>query len=168
MAESARAVPAPAAEPMEAALAHELARIDRLLSRARTERVNNIHDDLMLTMFEMFGVFRDESRMKEGLGILLHLKSRVENVGIGTRHSSYNQALVAVLDVNRNGVIDADEIANSVTRAGRPRIGLVLSGGGARGSSSASSGRRILGYGRCMHMSSIKLLMGGVTDEEHE
>jgi NTE family protein len=28
---------------------------------------------------------------------------------------------------------DADEIANSVTRAGRPRIGLVLSGGGARG-----------------------------------
>ncbi|MCU0973546.1 MAG: patatin-like phospholipase family protein, partial [Burkholderiales bacterium] len=27
----------------------------------------------------------------------------------------------------------ADEIANSVTRAGRPRIGLVLSGGGARG-----------------------------------
>jgi succinate dehydrogenase / fumarate reductase flavoprotein subunit len=112
MAESAQAMPPPATEPVEATLMHELARIDRLLSRARTERVNNIFDDLRLTMFEMFGVFRDESRMKEGLGILLHLKSRVENVGIGTRQSTYNQALVAVLELE--GMLD---VAEAVARS---------------------------------------------------
>jgi len=117
MVESARAVPAPAAEPLEAALAQELARIDRLLSRERTERVNNIRDDLMMTMFEMFGVFRDEARMREGLGILTHLKSRLDGVGIGTRQSSYNQALVAALELE--GML---EVAETVARSALNRL----------------------------------------------
>jgi len=99
MADSARNAAKRDQEPVEAARAHELERIDRLLSRARTERFNNIRDDLKMTMFEMFGVFRDEDRMKEGLGILMHLQARIENVGIGTRQSSYNQALIAVLEL---------------------------------------------------------------------
>jgi succinate dehydrogenase / fumarate reductase flavoprotein subunit len=98
MAEVAKAAPAPALGPLEALLSQELDRIDRLLSRARDERVNNIRDDLHMTMFEMFGIFRDEERMKEGLGILAHLRARVEKVGIGTRQSSFNQALIAVLE----------------------------------------------------------------------
>jgi succinate dehydrogenase / fumarate reductase flavoprotein subunit len=98
MTEAAKAAPVPAWEPLEALLGQELDRIDRLLSRARDERVNNIRDDLHMTMFEMFGIFRAEDRMKEGLGIIAHLKARMERVGIGTRQSSFNQALTAALE----------------------------------------------------------------------
>ena len=116
MVESSRAMSARSTESVEAALARDLERIDRLLSRERTERVNNILDDLRMTMFEMFGIFRDEDRMKEGLGILTHLKARIENVGIGTRQSTFNQALVAALELE--GMLD---VAETVARSALSR-----------------------------------------------
>lgn len=61
-----------------------------------------------MTMFEMFGIFREEGKMNEGLTILDHLKTRFNAVSVGSKQSSFNQALVAVLELE--GMLQLAEV----------------------------------------------------------
>lgn len=77
----------------------EADRIDRLLSRDDGERVSEIRDSLRSLMFDHFGVFRTEAKMKEGLEKFKELKKRVENIFIEHKGRYFNQALISALEL---------------------------------------------------------------------
>jgi succinate dehydrogenase / fumarate reductase flavoprotein subunit len=106
------ATPIPPDRPVELAQAEELADIESRLSRPRGERVSLIRDDLKMMMQEMFGVFREEGQMKEGLNILENLKHRCQGAGIFNRGSTYNQVLVRARELE-NMVLVAEAVARS-------------------------------------------------------
>jgi succinate dehydrogenase / fumarate reductase flavoprotein subunit len=62
-------------------------------------RISELREKLKDTMFSDFGIFRDASRMKEGLTIVNDLAIRAEKVGIGDKGREYNQALIGVLEL---------------------------------------------------------------------
>ena len=92
-------LPQPPFEPIESALKAELSRIDAFLARRNGEQIGHIRDDLKTMMFEMFGIFREENQMKEGLGILASLKDRLARASIANRSSGFNQALISALEL---------------------------------------------------------------------
>jgi succinate dehydrogenase / fumarate reductase flavoprotein subunit len=99
IAQAAPDIPLPAHEPIESGLDRELSRITELVNRDRGERISAVRDDLRMMMFELFGIFREESQMKDGLRILANLKDRYSRVGIGNRSRLFNQALVNALEL---------------------------------------------------------------------
>jgi succinate dehydrogenase / fumarate reductase flavoprotein subunit len=101
---------------LRSALASELARISAIMDREKGEKVSHLHDDLRLTMYEMFGVFREEGQMREGLDILVSLQDRAQRVSINSRTSSFNFALVSCLELE--GMI---QVAEAVARSALER-----------------------------------------------
>jgi len=112
IAQAVREIPVTENGAVEAAQARELDGIQQRLRRARGERVGAIRDDLRMMMHEMFGIFREESQMKEGLNILENLKHRCQGAGILNRGSHFNQALIGALELE-NMLLVAEAVARS-------------------------------------------------------
>lgn len=108
IAREAPGIPSPAHGAFEPALAAELSRIDRLLTHEKGERVSVIRDDLSTMMSELFGIFREESQMKDGLRILSSLKARYQGISISNRSSCFNQALIRALELG--GMLEVAEV----------------------------------------------------------
>jgi len=89
----------PSQTPVKAALKEESARIDALLAREKGERLYEIRDELKRTMFEHFGVFREEKSMKAGLENIGMLKERFSKVHIENKGRVFNQALIYALEL---------------------------------------------------------------------
>ncbi len=89
----------PSQESVEVALDKENARIDLLLSREKGERLYEIRDELKRTMFDHFGVFREEKSMEEGLQKIQMLKENFSNIYIGNKNRAFNQALIYALEL---------------------------------------------------------------------
>ena len=89
----------PSPELVKFVLKKENDRIDSLLSRKKGERLHEIRDELKRTMFDHFGVFREEESMKIGLDKIRMLKERFANVYIGNTSSVFNQALIHALEL---------------------------------------------------------------------
>lgn len=81
------------------ALKSDEAKIQGLLSRERGEPMHSIRDELRRTMFDHFGIFRNEKKMEEGLKNLKELKHRFENVYIESDDKVFNQALIHTLEL---------------------------------------------------------------------
>ncbi len=89
----------PPIKEVEDKLADENNRIDSLLKRDFGEPMYLIRDDLKTTMFNNFGIFREENKMQLGLNKIKELKKRIQNVKINTDQKIFNQTLVQTLEL---------------------------------------------------------------------
>lgn len=63
------------------------------------EDFSTLMRELRKTMFDKFGIFRDEDNMQEGLSNLYDLKDRFEHIGIKDRGRIFNQSLLRILEL---------------------------------------------------------------------
>ena len=80
-------------------VAKEDERLNALLSRTSGEKASAIRDELRKVMFEDFGVFRTESKMKEGLHQVNKLQERYSRVYFESKAQSFNQTLIHVIQL---------------------------------------------------------------------
>lgn len=92
-------------------LSAEDSRIKALLARKSGVKMHSLRDELKKTMFEYFGVFREGSKMENGLKKLLELKTTYPEVYINNKSSLFNHALIYTLELE--GLFD---IAEAVAR----------------------------------------------------
>ena len=97
--QNTQGLPAPATDAVRSRAASEQERIDVLLGRKTGENLFAIMDDLKDTMFEYFGIFRDERHMKEGISRLERLQERFERVHVKNKSRVFNQALIRLLEL---------------------------------------------------------------------
>jgi succinate dehydrogenase / fumarate reductase, flavoprotein subunit len=76
----------------------EQRRLNEIRNEPDRTRVCELREKLKDTMFSDFGIFRDASRMKEGLTIVNGLAVRAEKIGVGDKGKEYNQALIGALE----------------------------------------------------------------------
>ena len=94
---------------VEDKLSKECRRIDSILNRTSGESMHLIRDELKTTMFNNFGIFRDEVNMELGLKKIQELKKRVMKIMIKTKKKSFNQTLVHVFEME-NMILIAEAI----------------------------------------------------------
>lgn len=92
-------------------LSEEDARIEALLAKKSGVKMHSLRDELKKTMFEYFGVFREGTKMEEGLKKLFKLKACYPEVYINNKSLLFNQALIYSLELE--GLFD---IAEAVAR----------------------------------------------------
>lgn len=91
--------PAPDTELVKNAIGEEQERIDSLLARDKGENMFSILEDLKKMMFDHFGIFREESKMKEGLQQIRSLKERYSQAYINNKGKIFNQALIRFVEL---------------------------------------------------------------------
>jgi succinate dehydrogenase / fumarate reductase flavoprotein subunit len=94
---------------VEDKLTEESNRIYSIINRDIGEPMHLVRDELKTTMFENFGIFREENKMYEGLKKIKELKQRVKNIKIKTNKKVFNQTLVHLLELE-NMVLIAESI----------------------------------------------------------
>ncbi len=87
-----------AAPVVEAALNREIKRLDELFS-SRGESFASLMREMKKTMFESFGIFRDENNMQEGLGSLNELGKKFEGAAVNSARKIFCQSLVRTLEL---------------------------------------------------------------------
>ncbi len=99
MAEDVDSVSDPAQEPVVQKVVTERDRINDFLDREGGEHVYRIRDELRRSMFDHFGVFRNEEAMQEGLDNYQMLKERARTVSINNKGMLFNHALIHALEL---------------------------------------------------------------------
>ena len=92
-------IPVPSKNPVISALQDEQARIDSILNRDKGEKMASIKEDLKNVMFDHFGVFREENKMRAGLDQLEKLNERAKKVFINDKGRIFNQSLIYTLEL---------------------------------------------------------------------
>ncbi len=92
-------IPSPSNSVAEDAVEDEQKRIKTLLAREEGENIFAILDDLKETMFNYFGIFREENKMKEGLQQISSLKDSYSRAYINNKDKVFNQALIRSLEL---------------------------------------------------------------------
>ena len=64
-----------------------------------------IQNDLKQTMFNHFGIFREEKKMKNGLKKINNLQNRFNDISIDSKEKSFNYALMHTLELNNMLII---------------------------------------------------------------
>jgi len=85
---------------IKTALENEGNRVNKLISREKGEKMVSIQNDLKKIMFNHFGIFREEKKMKEGLKKIKNLQNRFNNVYIISKEKSFNFGLMHSLELN--------------------------------------------------------------------
>jgi succinate dehydrogenase / fumarate reductase flavoprotein subunit len=80
-------------------LESEEQRIKSIMDRDSSERLGDIRDELKSMMFEHFGVYREESKMQEGLEKLKALQDRFTKASIDDSSKEFNMSLVHALEL---------------------------------------------------------------------
>ena len=126
MCEDVKKFSMPPIKDVEDKLADEYKRIDSLLKKESGEPMHIIRDDLKTTMFNNFGIFREENKMQNGLIMIKKLKERIRNVKINTNQKIFNQALVHILELENmlliGEVIGIGALARKESRGSHYRI----------------------------------------------
>jgi succinate dehydrogenase flavoprotein subunit len=78
--------------------------VDVLAGRAATEDAYTLRTEMTVVMKEHFGLFRDETTMKQGLGKLLDLKSRLGRTGLRWTGSVFNLDMIRTVELE--GMLD--------------------------------------------------------------
>jgi succinate dehydrogenase / fumarate reductase flavoprotein subunit len=102
--EVAAGMKSPSQSQLRTTLDREQVRIDELRLREKGEHMTRIRQRLRKTMFGSFGVFREESTMKDGLKELASLKERCSSLIIESQGRVFNYALVYALELE--GMLD--------------------------------------------------------------
>jgi len=82
-----------------ASIAAEEERLAALLARTSGERAATIRKDMEQTMIRSFGIFRNETLMKQGLQNLIELKRRYAQVVVDDKDQLYNLDLMRTLEL---------------------------------------------------------------------
>ena len=80
-------------------LEQERSRIQNLLNKEGTFRIHEVRDSLQRTMFDHFGVFRDEQTMVLGLERYNELKDQLQKVSLNYKGREFNQSLIHLLEL---------------------------------------------------------------------
>lgn len=99
MVKGVKNISAPSIDPVKSALKAELARIDSILTRDKGENMASVKEDLKNVMFDHFGVFREEDKMKAGIKQLEKLNERLSRVVINDGGRLFNQSLIYTLEL---------------------------------------------------------------------
>jgi len=99
MSASVKKITKPNIEEIKRKLASEEKRINDLLTRKSGEPMHEIRDDLKTILFNCFGIFREEQKMKEGMIEIQKIKKRFQNVHINSIQKTFNQTLVHTLEL---------------------------------------------------------------------
>jgi succinate dehydrogenase / fumarate reductase flavoprotein subunit len=92
-------LPVPANGPVEDALSATEEKVLGILARPPNVPVHEIRDRLTDTVYDHFGIFRQEDSMREGLRIILELKEQCAGASISYKGRLFNQALVQALEL---------------------------------------------------------------------
>ncbi len=87
-----------------AAVAAVQERVDRLAHASATDDAYDIRADMVTTMKEHFGIFREERQMQEGVDKLLVLKDRIKHVGLRHAGGVFNLDMIRTLELE--GMLD--------------------------------------------------------------
>ncbi len=79
-------------------------KIDELGSRAGTENAYELRAEMTQVMKEHFGLFRDDSTMKQGVERLLSVKERLKNIGLRWTGSVFNLDMIRTTELE--GMVD--------------------------------------------------------------
>jgi len=101
---------------LEAALKAEQAKHAALMNEKGGENPSTVRDDLGRLMVEKAGIFRTEEDLKEGWKQVKLLQKRFQNVRAGFAGKKFNQALVAVLELEGNLAMAEVIVAGALAR----------------------------------------------------
>ena len=103
----------------ESAISHavesETRRIKSIFSRVTLGRMSELRNELKRTMFNHFGVFREDKTMMAGLNKLENLRKRVPNISISDKGAVFNQSLIEYLELE-NMVLVAEAVAKGAIK----------------------------------------------------
>jgi succinate dehydrogenase / fumarate reductase flavoprotein subunit len=95
--------PAPEAA-ARAALGAVQERVDRLSRAAATEDAYDIRGEMIVTMKQNFGIFREARQMQEGIDKLLSLKERLPRIGLRHAGGAFNLDMIRTIELE--GMLD--------------------------------------------------------------
>ncbi len=125
-ADQAETVPEPDETVLEAALRDEVMRISEILSRRSEHRSAELRGHLKRVMFDHFGVFREGSRMQQGLDEVRRIKAQLAETGVDYQGSVFNQALIGYLElemmVELAEVVAMGSLAREESRGSHSRL----------------------------------------------
>ena len=94
---------------VEEKLSKENDRINSIIKRESGEPMHTIRNELNKTMFENFGIFRDETNMELGLKKIMYLKDRIKKIKINAKKKIFNHSLIHLLELE-NMILIAESI----------------------------------------------------------
>ena len=111
---------------LEATLRDEVGRINEILTRRSEHRPAELRDRLQRVMFDYFGVFREGSRMRQGLDEVRSIKVQLAETGVDYQGSVFNQALIGYLElemmVELAEVVAMGSLAREESRGSHARL----------------------------------------------
>ena len=99
MSEDAGRAPEPDRRAVMDAMEDESRRIGSILRREGGEKQSVLREGLKQTMWDCFGIFRDEERMEKGLAMVRDLQTRIRSVTIDDKGRQFNLALVRAMEL---------------------------------------------------------------------
>jgi succinate dehydrogenase / fumarate reductase flavoprotein subunit len=105
-------------------------RIEQILEWTDGENLFNIMNIMKHTMFNKFGIFRDNQRMQEGLSEIKKLQEQASHVSINNKNRAVNQALIRFFELENMlmlaevvacGALSREESRGSHTRIDYPK-----------------------------------------------
>lgn len=101
-------IPEPPIDPVKAAVAQVDEKIIGILRRNDGEHMASIMNEMKQTMYDDFGIFRNEEGMQSGLRKIRDLRERFKHVSLQNKDRAVNQALVRTLELA--GMLDLAEV----------------------------------------------------------
>jgi succinate dehydrogenase / fumarate reductase flavoprotein subunit len=97
------------------AVESDVQRIQSIFSRDTQGKMSDVRNELKRTMFNHFGVFREDKTMLEGLNKLENLKKKVPNISISDKGKVFNQSLIMFLELE-NMMLIAEAVAKGAIK----------------------------------------------------
>ncbi len=98
MIEDVRKISLPNDKSVETSMQNVDDKIESIIQR-KGENFFNIRDKMTRTMFNKFGIFREEKKMQEGLHEIKKMQNRIHHVSPNNKDRKLNQALVRFLEL---------------------------------------------------------------------
>ena len=123
-------IPQPVVELVENAMQEIDIRIEQIFERTGGENLFGIMNIMKHTMFDKFGIFRDNQRMQEGFSEIKKLQAQASQVSINNKNRAVNQTLIRFFELENMlmlaevvacGALNREESRGSHTRTDYPK-----------------------------------------------
>ncbi len=92
-------LPMPEIDPVQSVMEEDIARIEQILSRSGEKRLNTVMGAMKETMFDSFGIFRNEEKMQAGFEEIRRLQKEALQISLQSKDRAVNQALIRYLEL---------------------------------------------------------------------